>query len=197
MNALLLFDMSAIFVHLLEHTHTTNQNICIYILKQFSQSSTETCRRYFFYQFTMINLTFNLICHAPKMLQRLSTQVCEIERILRVLETYDKAFMVNQYLKGNSSNATTRHFSRTYILYLKIAGPIIFKMQPWEPMQLLKVLIYGNYRTGMFFGGFLEFRNTLAIMTRRRLQNWSKITLQSIGHSSAPINATQVPKVPL
>ena len=49
----------------------------------------------------------------------------------------------------------------------------------------------------VIFGRFLYLTNTWALMTRRRLQNQLKITLYGICHSSAPINATPVPKVPL
>ena len=47
------------------------------------------------------------------------------------------------------------------------------------------------------FAGFWELTNTRALMTKRRLKNLHKITLYGIYHSSAPINATQVPKVHL
>ena len=76
------------------------------------------------------------------------------------------------------SSASTGHFFRTGILYLKIARPIIFIMAPWESVLHFWVLSYDRYRTGLFLANFA----TLAKSSKNNI-------LCGICHSSAPIKA--------
>ena len=69
-----------------------------------------------------------------------------------------------------------------------IAGPSIFKIAPEEPVWPLWVLRYDRYCAGLFSADFGH--------SQIPGQNPTKITLHGICHSSAPIKATKVLKVP-